>query len=68
MLFIEKNTVETKAWLDKHYSDSALEKLTIEKWFEKLKRGKMTTKDDAFSGRPVEAVTNENYKIVHKII
>jgi hypothetical protein len=27
----EKNTVEAKAWLDKHYSDSAPRKSTVEK-------------------------------------
>jgi hypothetical protein len=29
----QKNTVEAKASLDKHYSDSAPEKSTVEKWF-----------------------------------
>ena len=68
MLFGKKNTVETKAWLDKHYSDSAPEKSTVEKWFTKFKRGEMSTEDDARSGRPKEAVTDENIKKVHKII
>jgi hypothetical protein len=44
----EKNTVEAKAWLKKHYLDSAPAKSTVEKWFAKLKRGeeniKKTTK------------------------
>ena len=64
----KKNTVETKAWLDKHYSDSAPGKSTVEKWFAKFKRGEMSTEDDARSGRPKEAVTDENIKKVHKII
>ena len=64
----KKNSVEAKAWLDKHYSDSAPGKSTIEKWFEKFKRGEMTTEDDACSGRPKEAVTDENHKKVRKII
>ena len=34
----KRNSVEAKAWLDKHYSDSAPEKSTIEKWFEKFKK------------------------------
>ena len=54
----KKNSVEAKAWLDKHYSDSAPGKSTIEKWFEKFKRLEMTTEDDACNGRPK----------VHKII
>ena len=64
----KKNTVETKVWLDKHYSDFAPAKSTVEKWFAKFKRGEMTTEDDARSGRPKEAVTDENIKKVHKII
>jgi len=68
LLFSEKNTVEAKAWL-KHYSESAPGKSTIEKWFAKFKQGEMSTKDDACSGRPKEAVTDENIKKkVHKII
>jgi hypothetical protein len=64
LLFGEKNTVEAKAWLDKHYSDSASEKSTIEKWFAKFNRGEMSTEDV----RPKETVTDENIKKVHKII
>ena len=64
----KKNTVEAKSWLDKHCSDSRPEKSTVEKWFAKFKRGEMSTDDDARSGRPKEAVTDENIKKVHKII
>ena len=68
MLFGEKNTVETKVWLDKHYSDFAPAKSTVEKWFAKFKRGEMSTEDDLSSGRSKEAVTDENIKKIHKII
>jgi hypothetical protein len=47
-----KNTVEAKAWLDKHYLDSAPAKSTVEKWFAKLKLGEMCIEGDARSGRP----------------
>jgi hypothetical protein len=40
----KKNTVEAKVWLDKHHSDSAPAKSTVEKWFAKFKRGKMSIK------------------------
>jgi hypothetical protein len=43
LLFGEKNTFEAKAWLDKHYLDSAPVKSTVEKWFAKFKRGEMCT-------------------------
>ena len=66
----KKNSIETKVWVDKHYSDFAPAKSTVEKWFAKFKRGEMSTEDDdARSGRPKEAaVTDENIKKVHKII
>jgi hypothetical protein len=48
----EKNTVEAKAWLDKHYLDSAPAKSTVEKWFAKLKLDEMCIEGDARSGHP----------------
>jgi hypothetical protein len=38
LLFGDKNSVEAKAWLDKHYSDSVPAKSTVEKWLAKFKR------------------------------
>jgi hypothetical protein len=38
----KKNTVEAKAWLDKHYLDSAPAKSTVENWFTKFERGEMS--------------------------
>lgn len=38
------------------------------KWFAKFHTGHMSTEDDARSGRPKEAVTDENVKKIHKII
>jgi hypothetical protein len=64
----KKSTVETEVWLDKHYSDSAPVKSTVKKWFAKCKRGEMSIENDARSGRPKEAVTDENIKKIHKII
>jgi sarcosine oxidase delta subunit len=60
-----KNTVEDKAWLDKLYLDSAPAKSTVEKWFAKFKRDEMSIEDDARSGRPKEAVSDENIKKVN---
>ena len=64
----KKNTVDAKSWLDKHYSNSAPGKSTVEKWFAKFNRGEMGIEEDARSGRPKEAVTAENIKKVHTII
>jgi hypothetical protein len=46
---VKKKAVEAQPWLDKHYSDSALGKSTVEERFAKFKR------EDARSGRPNEA-------------
>jgi hypothetical protein len=61
----KKNNIETKVWFDKHYSDSAPAKSTIKNWFAKFKRSEMSIENDARSGRPKEAVTDENIKKVH---
>jgi hypothetical protein len=60
LLFGEKNTIDAKAWLDKHYLDSAPAKSTVAKWFAKLKLGEMCIEGDAHSGRLKEAITDEN--------
>jgi hypothetical protein len=62
----KKNTVEAKAWLDKHFLDSAPAKSTVAKCFAKLKLSEI--EGDAHSGRSKEAVFAENLKKVHKII
>ena len=63
-----KNTVEAKSWLDEEFLGSAPGKSTIIDWYAKFKHGEMSTKDGECSGRPKEAVTDENIKKVHKII
>jgi hypothetical protein len=58
----EKITVEAKAWLDKHYTDSSPVKSTVEKWFAKFNQSEMSIEDNARNGHPKEAVTDENIK------
>jgi hypothetical protein len=48
--------------------DSAPAKITVEKWFAKLKLGEMCIEGDARNGRLKEAVSGENIKKAHKII
>jgi transposase len=67
-LAVKKYCCEAKAWLDKHVSDFAPGKSTVEKWFAKFKRGEMNIEDNARSGRSKEAIADENIKTVHKII
>ncbi|GFS73119.1 HTH_48 domain-containing protein [Nephila pilipes] len=56
-----KNTVQAKQWIEKCYPDSCPSKATICRWFAEFKRGRTDTNDAERSGRPVEAVTPENY-------
>lgn len=63
-----KNTITAKAWLDKCYPDSAPSRQTVEKWFADFKRGRTDTDDAERSGRPIEVVTPENIKKVHRIV
>lgn len=63
-----KNTVEAKKWLDQEFPGSAPGKSTIIDWYAKFKRGEMSTEDGERSGRPNEAVVDENIKKIHKIV
>lgn len=63
-----KNTITAKAWLDKCYPDSAPSRQMVEKWFADFKRGRTDTDDAGRSGRPIEVVTPENNRKVHKIV
>lgn len=63
-----KSAADTKKWLDECYADSAPAEATIRKWFAKFRTGHMSTEDDERSGRPKEAVTDENIKKIHKMI
>lgn len=66
--FMGKSAADTKKWLDECYADSAPAEATIRKWFAKFRTGHMSTEDDERSGRPKEAVTDENIKKIHKMI
>nr|XP_012563462.1 unnamed protein product [Hydra vulgaris] len=65
---MKKSAADTKKWLDECYPDSAPGEATIRKWFAKFRTGHMSTEDDERSGRPKEAVTDENVKKIHKIV
>ncbi|QQP41991.1 Putative DD34D transposase [Caligus rogercresseyi] len=63
-----KNTVQTKAWLEKCYPDSAPSKTTIKRWFTNFKSGRTNTDDAERPGRPNEVVFPENVEKTLKII
>lgn len=63
-----KNTVQAKEWLDKGYGTSSPSYSTVKKWYAEFKQGRTSTDDAKRSGRPNEAVTDENVKKVHRIV
>ena len=68
MILDEKNSVQAQQWLQTCYPDSAPSKRTICYWFAEFKRGRTDTDDGERSGRPIEVVTPENIKKVHKLV
>ena len=58
----EKNTLQAKKWLHKCYSDSALSKQKVEKWFADFKHGRTNTGDSERSVRPNSAVVPNKHK------
>ena len=67
-VFMGKNTVEAKQWLDKRYGDSAPRKSTIIDWHAEFKPACTNTNDAERSGRPKSVVVPENMTRVHKIV
>lgn len=63
-----KNTVEAKAWLDKHYFECAPGRSTISVWYGEFKRGRTSTDDAERCGRPKDAVTPDNIEKINKIV
>jgi|SRR5687768_3191449 len=65
---MKKDTIQTKAWLDKCYGTSSPSYSTVKKWHADFKRGNTSTDDAPRSGRPNEAVTEENIRKIHRIV
>lgn len=65
---VGRTTVETKQWLDRHYSGSAPAYSTIKYWFVQFRRDRTTTTDAPRSGRPHDAVTPRNIKKIREIV
>lgn len=65
---MKKTTVQAQQWLKKCYLESAPSKTIICRWYTEFKRGRMDTNDAERSGRPNEAVTQQNINQVLKIV
>ena len=41
---------------------------TVKKWAAEFKRGRESVKDERRSGRPTDAITDGNFKVVHTLV
>ncbi|KAG5310553.1 SETMR methyltransferase, partial [Acromyrmex insinuator] len=67
--FLRGKTVkETKEKLDKYYVANAPSDYTVKYWFREFRGGRNSTTDEVRSGRPSDAVTEENVKKIHEMV
>ena len=67
--FLRRKTLsETKAKLDKYYSDSAPSYGMVQKWFTKFRCGRKSTETIPSAGRPNEITTPEMINKIHDIV
>lgn len=60
--------VESYHRLQIAFIDEGPSKATVYRWYNELKRGRLTLGDEYKSGRPLTAVTQENMLAVKKLI
>ena len=63
-----KMGTKTLEMLKTAYKGDALGKTQVFEWFSRFKSGEMSIEDQARSGRPSTARTDENVKKIHEII
>ena len=63
-----KTLLETKAKLEKYYSDSAPSYGIVQKWFTEFRCGHTSTKTIPSPGRPNEIITPEMINKIHDIV
>ncbi|KAG5312911.1 SETMR methyltransferase, partial [Acromyrmex insinuator] len=60
--------INTKEKLDKYYVANAPSDYTVKYWFREFCGGRNSTTDEVRSGRPSDAVTEENVKKIHEMV
>ncbi|KAG5316478.1 GVQW3 protein, partial [Acromyrmex insinuator] len=60
--------IYTKEKLDKYYVANAPSDYTVKYWFREFCGGRNSTTDEVRSGRPSDAVTEENVKKIHEMV
>ncbi|KAG5333843.1 SETMR methyltransferase, partial [Acromyrmex heyeri] len=63
-----KTAKETKEKLDKYYGANAPSDYTVKYWFREFRGGRNSTTDEVRSGRPSDAVTEDNVKKIHEMV
>ncbi|EGI64404.1 Histone-lysine N-methyltransferase SETMAR, partial [Acromyrmex echinatior] len=63
-----KTAKETKEKLDKYYVANTPSDYTVKYWFREFRGGRNSTTDEVRSGRPSDAVTEENVKKIHEMV
>ena len=63
-----KTAKETKEKLDKYYGANAPSDYTVKYWFREFRGGRNSTTDQVRSGRPSDAVTEDNVKKIHEMV
>ncbi|KAG5346679.1 SETMR methyltransferase, partial [Acromyrmex charruanus] len=63
-----KTAKETKEKLDKYYEANAPSDYTVKYWFREFRGGRNSTTDEVRSGRPSDAVTEDNVKKIHEMV
>ena len=67
-LLRERTLSESKAYLDKYYSDSVLSYGVVQKWFTEFRCGRTSTEIIPSPGSPNEITTPEMINKIHDIV
>jgi len=63
-----KNAVETIELINKAYGNAAMSRAIVYRWYARFRDGREAMKDDARSGRPSTAGTDENVESVRRLL
>ena len=63
-----KSAVETIELINKAYGRAAMRRANVYRWFARFRGGREEMKDDARSGRPTTARTDENVESVRRLL
>ena len=63
-----KSAVEMIELINKAYGSTAMSRANVYRWYARFRNGREYVKDDARSGRPSTARTDENKESVHRLL